>query len=247
MSEAEWEKQAKKRIFFGHQSVGYNIIEGVRELLKEYPAIRITIVETDDPDRFDDPVFAHTRVGINGDPASKLEDFERFLESGIGNRADIAIIKFCYVDVNQETDVDKMFATYQASIRNVKAKYPGLTLVNVTISLTSNDDSLKTRLKGWVKSLIGRKDPWRYANVSRHRLNVRIRKEYGRSSTLFDIAAIESSSPSGGSFTFSYNGQDYPCMYPGYTTDGGHLNDVGKRIVAERLLLLLAKIAEGSK
>lgn len=65
VSAAGWGELAGKKIFFGHQSVGYDIMEGVSALQKEHPSIRLTIVETTDPSRFDGPVFAHAQVGRN--------------------------------------------------------------------------------------------------------------------------------------------------------------------------------------
>ena len=211
--------------------------------LKENPSIRLTIVETTDPSRFDAPVFAHARVGRNGDPGSKCEAFEQYMDSGIGSRADIAFFKFCYVDINRETDVGKMFESYKATVRRVKTKYPGLTLVHVTVPLTSTDYTLKVRLKTFVKGILGRKDE----NVGRGELNERIRKEFGGSDPIFDLAAIESTSPAGEPVTFTYQGKKYPCMYPGYTTDGGHLNSEGKRVVAVGLLQTLLRVVEKEK
>jgi lysophospholipase L1-like esterase len=40
----------------------------------------------------------------------------------------------------------------------------------------------------------------------------------------------------------SYKGQTYYSMYPGYTSDGGHLNDVGRKVVARALLAFLAEL-----
>jgi hypothetical protein len=240
VSAAAWDKLAGKRIFFGHQSVGYNIMDGVGALLKENPSIRLTIVETTDPSRFDAPVFAHARVGRNEDPGSKCEAFEQYMESGIGSRADIAFFKFCYVDINRETDVEKMFESYKATIRRVKTKYPGLTIVHVTVPLTSSDYTLKVRLKNLVKRILGRKDE----NVGRGEFNERIRKEFGGSDPIFDLAAIESTSSAGEPVTVTYQGKKYPCMYSGYTTDGGHLTDEGKRVAAVGLLQTLLRVVE---
>jgi hypothetical protein len=94
-------------------------------------------------------------------------------------------------------------------------------------------------MKTIAKRLLGKSD----TNIGRSELNERIRKEYSGSDQLFDIAAIESTSPVGGSVIFAYKGRNYPCMYPGYTTDGGHLNEEGKRIAAAGLLHLLSRIA----
>jgi len=239
VSSADWGKLAGKKIFFGHQSVGYDIMEGVSALQKEHPSIRLAIVETTDSSRFDAPVFAHAQVGRNGDPDSKCEAFERYMDSGIGNRADIAFFKFCYVDINRKTDVGKVFESYKAMVRRVKTKYPGLILVHVTIPLTSSGYSLEARMKAIAKRLLGKKD----MNIGRSELNERIRKEYSGSDRIFDLAAIESTSPMGESVTFTYKGRNYPCMYPGYTSDGGHLNGEGKRIAAEGLLQLLSRDA----
>ena len=41
-----WEKLSQKKIYFGHQSVGFNIMDGVQDLMKEHPAIKLNIVET---------------------------------------------------------------------------------------------------------------------------------------------------------------------------------------------------------
>lgn len=244
VSGAAWETLAGKRIFFGHQSVGMNILEGVEALLKTHPAIRLRIVKYADPSTFEAPVFAHAEVGRNGDPGSKREAFEQVLDAGVGRRADIAFFKFCYMDFSDEAEVLKTFETYQAMVRRVKEKYPKLTLVHVTVPLTRMDTGLSAGLKIWVKKVLGKKSGGPYANVGRERLNALLRKTYGGNDPLFDLAAIESTPPSGEPVTFRHEGQMYPSLFPGYTSDGGHLNEDGKRILATRLLLFLARVAE---
>ena len=54
-----WEKLSQKKIFFGHQSVGFNIIDGLKDLMKENPQIKLNIVETSNPADFDAPIVAH--------------------------------------------------------------------------------------------------------------------------------------------------------------------------------------------
>ena len=241
VSGAAWEKLAEKRIFFGHQSVGMNILDGVDVLLKEHPAIRLNIVKYVNPSMFEAPAFAHAEIGRNGDPKSKCEAFEHVLETGVGRLADIAFFKFCYVDFSNESEALKTFETYQAMIRRVKEKYPNLTLVHVTVPLTRMDTGLGSSLKIWIKKVIGRKSGGPDANVGQERLNDLLRKTYGEKEPLFDLATIESTSPSGELVTFLYEGKPYPSLYPGYTSDGGHLNESGKRILAQRLLLFLAR------
>jgi len=68
-----WEKLSQKKIYFGHQSVGFNILDGVKDLMKEYPKIKLNIVETTDTKDFPNGVFAHSRVGQNTDPKSRYK------------------------------------------------------------------------------------------------------------------------------------------------------------------------------
>ncbi|MHC4582346.1 MAG: hypothetical protein ACYS14_12895, partial [Planctomycetota bacterium] len=63
-----WARLSGKRIFFGHKSVGYNIIDGIRDVLDERREIKLNVVETRDPAEFGAPVFAHSQVGRNTDP-----------------------------------------------------------------------------------------------------------------------------------------------------------------------------------
>lgn len=237
------EKLSARRIFFGHQSVGFNILDGVDTLGRETPGAGLRIVETGDPSAFDAPVLAHARVGKNGNPEAKIAAFGRYLDSGIGNRADIALFKFCYVDFKPGTDPDKVFEAYREAVRSWKERYPGLVFVHVTVPLTTFDTRMATRLKGLAARLLGKTDP----NVVQDRMNERIRKEYGGRDPVFDLAAIESATPAGNPVTIRSGGRNYPTLYPGYTTDGGHLNDLGKRVVAGRLLEFLAGIPARAK
>ena len=42
----QWERLAGRKIFFGHQSVGNNILDGMRGLMAENPQIRLRLVES---------------------------------------------------------------------------------------------------------------------------------------------------------------------------------------------------------
>ena len=44
--------------------------------------------------------------------------------------------------------------------------------------------------------------------------------------------------------TFTKDGENYYSLVPDYTDDGGHLNEKGRKIVAEQLLILLANLSE---
>ena len=64
----QWDRLARKKIYFGHQSVGYNIVDGLVDLLREYPDIRLNIVETHDAADFNVALFAHSKIGRNVEP-----------------------------------------------------------------------------------------------------------------------------------------------------------------------------------
>src|SRR3989339_816109 len=71
IQEQELKEVRLKKIFFGHQSVGGNILEGIHSLLAGTTQPALRIVETADPSSFTEPLFAHAKIGTNGDPQSK--------------------------------------------------------------------------------------------------------------------------------------------------------------------------------
>ena len=251
-----WEKLAQKKIFFGHQSVGNNILDGIRDLMKENPRIKLNIIETSNPADFDAPLFAHARVGKNRDPRSKIDAFTRLMEEGIGgNRADIAFFKFCYVDFGASANIDikDVFGYYKKSMSKLRNKYPKKNFVHFTVPLETSKIPFKFWLKifkstGWsyrLKMIKNIKNIWRYdANIKRNEFNELIRREYAGKEPVFDLAKIESTHPDGKRETFTKHGKRYYSLVPDYTHDGGHLNELGRKIAAEQLLLLLANISK---
>ena len=239
--DSAWKKLSKKRIYFGHQSVGFNIIDGIKDVMRENPQIKLNVVETSDPSEFNTPLFAHSRVGKNIDPKSKIDAFANFMENGIGNMADITFFKFCYVDVTARTDVERVFADYKNTISRLRESYPGTMLIHVTAPLTVT----KTTFKTWIKKIIRKKDIWEYDdNIKRNQFNELLKKEYTGKEPIFDLSKIESTFPDGTRSSFTKDGRPYYSLISDYTHDGGHLNEKGRKIVAEQLLLLLANLSE---
>ena len=66
--ESAWQRLSKHKFYFGHQSVGYNIIDGINDIMMENPQVRIDIVDTKDPAMLKEGVFAHSSIGQNTDP-----------------------------------------------------------------------------------------------------------------------------------------------------------------------------------
>ncbi len=235
---SKWENLSQKKIYFGHQSVGFNIIDGIKDVMKENPQIKLNIVETANESDFKVGLFAHSRVGKNVDPKSKTDEFVEFINKGIGGKADAAALKFCYVDIRADTDTKNVFIDYSDSISQLIKKYPDTTIIHFTVPLTTT----KTTWKTWIKKLIGKKT-WEYDdNIKRNEYNEMLIKKYEGKETVLDIAKIESTFPDGTRSSFTKDRKTYYSMVPEYTYDGGHLNETGRKKVAEQLLILLANL-----
>ena len=225
------------RIYFGHQSVGRDIMEGVADINRRSQKKPLNIIEYDSSMELPDQYFAHSRIGKNQYPGSKCEAFKLILDDDFAGQLDLAMMKFCYVDVDQNSDIDSLFEIYKTSITSIRLKYPDLKIVHITVPLKSNSGGWKIRLK----RLIGKADYTDYDNIKRCAFNDRLRSEF-REDQIFDLAAIESTYPDGSREAFAHKDQVYYSLIHDYTYDGGHLNELGKQIVAKELILFLARI-----
>lgn len=238
--ESTWKKLSKKRIYFGHQSVGYNILDGLKDVIKENPQIKLSIVETHDPAMFNKPVFAHSTIGKNMEPISKIEAFAELMGQGIGGKADLAFFKFCFVDITAGTDVQNIFARYKNRMGNLRGVYPKTTFIHVTVPLTT----VQTGPKVWIKKVIGRPIGGYSDNMKRNEFNDILIKEYAGREPILDLAKIESIYPSGKRESFRNDGITYYALVSEYTQDGGHLNENGQRVVAEQFIIFLSDLLE---
>lgn len=236
----DWVSLSQKRIYFGHQSVGYNIVDGIKDIMQEREQIDLNIIETTSADDFSDPVFAHSRIGQNTDLSSKMEAFGQTIRQGLGEKTDIAFFKFCYVDITEKTNVEKLFASYKQTMQSLQKEFSNTVFLYATVPLRTVKSSWKT----WVKKLIGKDYIWEYAdNIKRNEFNKMIREEYGDTGRIFDIARAESTYPNGKREKFKSKGTEYAALAPAYTDDGGHLNETGRKQVAGHLLSLMARVA----
>jgi hypothetical protein len=229
-------KVSRTRVFFGHQSVGMNILDGVPGVYAAYgiapPMIEQNVTPTGQHGGFIDHAF----IGENGRPWVKMHDFDAKMRSGIGQHIDVAMMKLCYVDVTGNTDVGALFATYGKTLAALGADFPEVAFVHVTVPLMTQQgvrSKLKSRLTGSNGS--GPAD-----NAARERLNALIRREYS-GGRLFDLAAVESTTPDGSRVAGTHQGQQYYRLYDGYASDSGHLNREGAQIVAAAWLNALAQ------
>lgn len=225
---------ATSRIYFGHQSVGANVLDGVRELSSAQPASPLAIVRTRDVDSVAGPALVEFTIGENGDPSSKARDFASVLDQKRGPTPGIAMFKYCYLDITPDTDVGRLFAAHRDSVRALQARHPELTFVHVTAPLTT----LEPAPKLLVKRLLG-KPTSRDVNRKRNEFNALLRREF-QGEPIFDLARIESSRADGSRTLFVAGGDTVYTLAPELTDDGGHLNAAGRRAAAMELLSVLS-------
>jgi hypothetical protein len=229
---ARWQDLARKRIYFGHKSVGAEILAGLADIQRKMPQIRLQVAHGDPSSLAGKFGIADSSIGANFDPESKMRDFAAKLEAAGPGAVDIAMMKFCYVDIDRNTDVAKIFARYKETIASLEQKLPGTTFIHCTVPMTSRYNSLKA----YAKRLLGRAQDSASDNRMREELNAMIRAEYSGRQPVLDIAAVESTLPDGNKVTYA----NIPCLAACYTYDGGHLNEPGRRAVAVEFLRVLA-------
>jgi hypothetical protein len=229
---------AARRIYFGHQSVGGNIMDGVDELGKHRASSLVRVVALDRLGTEPGGFFAHSKVGRNEHPGTKTDDFARLLDAGLGGRVDIAFHKYCYADIGEGTDVGPLFEHYRAIMSGLRERYPAVTFVHVTVPLMA----VQSGWKSGVKKLLGRAPDHYQANFARERFNDRMRQQYAGREPLFDLAAYEALDGDGRPVAISLGSTSGRTLYQPLTVDGGHLNEAGRRRIAENLLVFLAEL-----
>jgi hypothetical protein len=229
---------SQAKVFFGHQSVGVNILDGVRDVYAANNVPAPTIEQAATAPSGDAGVIEHDFIGENRQPLLKIQDFDAKLRSGLGQSIDVAMMKFCYLDVENGTNVEELFAVYRRTMADLQRDFPNVTFVHLTVPLTA-EQSFLSRVKSWVT---GSNKSSEADNAVRHRLNELIRNEYA-GTHLVDVAAMESTMPDGTRVGGTYEGQPFNQLYDGYAADYGHLNSVGAQKAAAMWLSTVAQAA----
>ena len=225
----------RTRVFFGHQSIGENILDAVPGIYAAHDRVAPPIEEKSTRPGPDGGFISHAYLGENEKPLAKIADFDSALRSGLGDEVDVAMMKFCYLDITTSTDVEALFNRYRETLAALSTTYPGITFVHVTVPLTT-DSGIKNR----VKILLGGSDRYGQGeNVARERYNELLRREYADQQIL-DLAAIESTDPQGNREQLQYRGQPYFALHQGYAADLGHLNTAGSEVAATAFLRAIA-------
>lgn len=161
---------AGRDLFWGHQSVGENLIDGSMSLGYGWSGVG-------GGSDYDGTHWGHGYVDDNGDPWRKIRSFASLLrDAGIGARVDAAAFKFCWIDFEPDTDVEALLDAYDASLAALGTDYPSVRFLHVTTPLTS-DDAERNAVR------------WRYGR--------RLIEEHSASSVVLDLAAIESTDSNG--------------------------------------------------
>lgn len=210
-----------KRILFGHQSVGGNMIDGISALYASYGVSAPTMVGyLPEINSASGGFFAEFYVGENYDPLGKITDFNATVRQ-YASKLDIAFMKFCFVDISGGTNISQLFSSYQSTMNGLTNDFPSLKIVYVTAALDEWDTD---------------------SAVAREQLNSLIRQAYGSTGRVFDLAAVESTRPDGSRVSGTSNGNTYYQLYDGYSSDGGHLSATGAQVVDKALFTLLATL-----
>lgn len=227
----------EKKIFFGHQSVGDDLLAGLADLSKENPDLKLSIVNTTDKNSFESPVFAHTLIGTNEEPDTKSDAFKDIMLNKIQGEPDVAFFKYCFLDINRNTDVQAVFNEYKSTIEEVQESNPQVKIVHFTVPLMT----VQTGPKAWLKKIIGKSIGGVDDNIKRYQYNQLVRSEFA-DNLVFDIANLESALPNGKKNFFVVDDRQYEALADEYTYDGGHLNEAGRKYIAERFIHFISNI-----
>lgn len=223
----------KRRVFFGHQSVGSNIIDGIRLVSPKSRIFEHSVNRAD----HEDFGFFHASIGQNGNPKSKIDEFAEIIQTSSSDYH-IAMMKLCYVDIGKGTDVRQLFHYYTSIIDELQHALPWLQIVHLTTPLRSTRLGIRSR----ARLLMGHSlDPVE-DNIQREAYNSLVRSKYGDSQCFLDLARIEATRPDGGASVMKYRGQLVRSLFSGYSSDGGHLNSSGKRIIAREFIKLIEEL-----
>jgi len=220
----------KLRVFFGHQSVGRNILDGIRQ---NHPNAKIVAYDSQEKGARKYGIF-HKSIGRNGDPYSKIDGFVECVQSA-ATPFDIALMKFCYADIDTMTDVNELFQYYQEAMNKLSRTLPGTRILHCTVPLRS----IRLGIRSFLRLAFGRSVTAIQENIQREALSDLVRSDCLENSRLFDIAALESKSLSGSLCVPNYHAVRVPALDPYYSSDGGHLNGVGRRYIAEKFVQLI--------
>lgn len=208
-------------IFFCHASVGMSIMSGMSQMenadpfryaMEDVANAPATWFDTHDG-------ILHLDYGGGWMNPSKIEGFENKVRNEGYHQADIAFMKFCYIDWGALVDPYQQWYDYRDMMEGLEASYPDTTFVWWTSALNNNGEY------GGKRSI--------FDNLLRDYC-----AQHGK--VVFDLAAIESHDPDG---NMALDDNGFEGMYAGYATDGQHPSGDARIRLAGALWWLFARIA----
>lgn len=239
ITENKWQKIASKRIYFGHQSVGFDIISGIHDLMDTRNSFKLNIIEIKSIPNGTN-YFAHSILGKNMEPLTKVKEFDSIIRDANNHAPDIAFFKFCYIDFSTNTNINDVFKNYTESVSRLSKDFPNTKFIHVTVPLTTTQTGIKVWLKKLINKPIGGYDD----NIARNEYNELLKNHFAGKEPVFDLASIESTHQTGSRSAFKSNGRTYWRLCPEYSYDGRHLNKNGRDIVAAELLNYIANLVD---
>jgi len=234
LSAEQQQKLKTRRIFFGHQSVGGNVMDGLGKLAEAGTPVPLKVEKTLNLDSSQAGVLAHEWIGENEHPKTKLDALDAAVR-GSASGADVVMFKFCYTDFGKDVDPAQVFAAYRDEVRALRSLRPGLTLVHITTPVPEPEGTIAYMLRKARGKMTLRE---RIAKINRY--NDLLKQEFGGKEPLFDLALLESQGPDGNRATVAEGGQALGVLNPAWSADGSHLNDAGRTAIAKQLLVFLA-------
>lgn len=224
-----------KRVYFGHQSVGYNLLDGLRDIQSACKDTSLEVINFARVEGRKGPFFAESMIGQNTQPVSKCDAFAGVLKNTAGESLDLVMMKFCYVDFAPGTDVRQVFEAYCAVVDSLKKALPQTRIVHVTAPLTAETPGWKKL----AKKILGRSDDGDEANLVRAQFNNLLTDRF-KGEPIFDLAKVESTLPDGTRNKSDVGGNEVYSLVRDFTDDGGHLNSQGRVVAAREMLRVLA-------
>lgn len=224
-------------VFFGHQSVGADLVQGVRELPRDqlFGAWHVTSLADYRPAATASHVLIHERLGENRNVASKLGGFRQLFAAEKLPGVDVALLKFCYVDVSTHSQAEALRAQYEACMEQLTQQQNTVRFAHVTIPLRQ----VPRGARALVHRALGHRSREHEGNTCREEFNDWLRARHAGAGTVFDLALLESTQRNGKRHLQREAGHTVPCLAPEWTYDGGHLNEQGRSMAARGFLQFL--------
>lgn len=230
-------QMANTRIYFGHQSVGINILRGVERLYSQTPSATLNIEEFSGTIPVTKGFLLHSKIGKNTDPISKLNAFADQCIALKDANLHWAMMKFCYIDFNAQTVQAQIQKTYLDVFAELKKQCPNTGFIHITAPYTA----VRYGVRSIIKKILGQPTEREQENIARNQFNDFLRSHFTQE-PLFDLAALEATDPQNNPVTFQCGGKKYQTLFPGYTNDGGHLNEDAQMYIAAKLIQFIGDL-----